>query len=257
MILSAAHITKSFGTTEILRDVTFHLEAREKAALVGINGAGKTTIFQILRGAYEPDDGSLFVQKDLRIGYLPQHVEMDSSEQVEDELLKVFAHLSRMEQRMRDLEQQMKESPSHELMEQYSRLQAAYEMEDGYAYRSRVRGVLKGLGFAEEEYHMPITNLSGGQRSRIALSKLLLQKPDLLLLDEPTNHLDIAAIQWLEKYLQDFPGAALIISHDRYFLDKLCTRTIELERGMTSDYSPALVNCLGKDPASIHTVLHK
>ena len=237
MILSAAHITKSFGTAEILKDVTFHLEAKEKVALVGINGAGKTTIFQILRGAYEPDEGTLFVQKDLRIGYLPQRVEMDSSERVEDELLKVFEPLRRMEERMRDLEQQMKASSSRELMDQYSRLQASYELADGYAYRSHVRGVLKGLGFAEEEYQMPITNLSGGQRSRIALSKLLLQKPDLLLLDEPTNHLDIAAIQWLERYLQDFSGAALIISHDRYFLDKLCTRTIELERGVTSDYS--------------------
>ena len=189
-------------------------------ALVGVNGAGKTTLFQILRGAYTPDSGNLHIQKGLRIGYLPQNAALESDERIEDELLKVFEPLQRMEDKMRQLEKDMKDTPSPELMEQYSRLQASFERQDGYAYHSHVRGVLKGLGFAESEYELPITLLSGGQKSRVALSKLLLQKPDLLLLDEPTNHLDIDAITWLEEYLSSFAGAALIISHDRYFLDK-------------------------------------
>ena len=237
MILSASHLAKAFGVTEILKDVTFHLEDKEKVALVGINGAGKTTLFQILRGAYTADSGSLYIQKGLRIGYLPQNAALESDERIEDELLKVFEPLQRMEDKMRQLEKEMKDTPSPELMEQYSRLQASFERQDGYAYHSHVRGVLKGLGFAESEYELPITLLSGGQKSRVALSKLLLQKPDLLLLDEPTNHLDIDAITWLEEYLSSFAGAALIISHDRYFLDKICTRTIELERGTTQVYS--------------------
>ena len=237
MILSTNHLTKAFGVTEILTDVSFHLEAKEKVALVGANGAGKTTLFHILRGHYPADGGSLYIQKGLVIGYLPQTAELQSDERIEDELLKVFEPLRRMEEKMHRMETEMKDNPSVELMEQYARLQASYERQDGYAYRSRVRGVLKGLGFAENEYTLPITYLSGGQKSRVALSKLLLQKPDLLLLDEPTNHLDIEAIQWLEEYLVSFSGAALIISHDRYFLDKICTRTIELERGVTHIYS--------------------
>lgn len=237
MILSTSHLTKAFGVTEILTDVTFHLEAQEKAALVGVNGAGKTTLFQILRGRYTPDDGSLYIQKGLQIGYLPQNAELSSEERIEDELLKVFEPLQRMEDKMRRLELEMNDAPTAGLMEQYARLQASFERQDGYAYRSRVRGVLKGLGFTEAEYELPITRLSGGQKSRVALSKLLLQKPDLLLLDEPTNHLDIQAISWLEEYLSSFTGAALIISHDRYFLDKICTRTIELERGATRMYT--------------------
>ena len=237
MILSASHLAKAFGVTEILKDVTFHLEDKEKVALVGVNGAGKTTLFQILRGAYTADSGNLYIQKGLRIGYLPQNAALESDERIEDELLKVFEPLQRMEDKMRQLEKDMKDTPSPELMEQYSRLQASFERQDGYAYHSHVRGVLKGLGFAESEYELPITLLSGGQKSRVALSKLLLQKPDLLLLDEPTNHLDIDAITWLEEYLSSFAGAALIISHDRYFLDKICTRTIELERGTTQVYS--------------------
>ncbi len=237
MILSASHLAKAFGVTEILKDITFHLEDKEKVALVGVNGAGKTTLFQILRGAYTPDSGNLYIQKGLRIGYLPQNAALESDERIEDELLKVFEPLQRMEDKMRQLEKEMKDTPSPELMEQYSRLQASFERQDGYAYHSHVRGVLKGLGFAESEYELPITLLSGGQKSRVALSKLLLQKPDLLLLDEPTNHLDIDAITWLEEYLSSFAGAALIISHDRYFLDKICTRTIELERGATQVYS--------------------
>ncbi|MBQ7064605.1 MAG: ABC-F family ATP-binding cassette domain-containing protein, partial [Firmicutes bacterium] len=170
MILAANHLQKSFGITEVLKDVTFHLEAREKVALVGANGAGKTTLFQVLRGFYAPDGGSLYVQKDLRIGYLPQHAELETTECVEDELLKVFEPLQRMEDKMRLLEQQMKGHDDAGLMAQYASLQNAYEMADGYAYRSRVRGVLKGLGFEENEYNMSITLLSGGQRSRVALS---------------------------------------------------------------------------------------
>ncbi len=237
MILAVSHIRKSFLTNEILRDCTFHIEAREKMALVGVNGAGKTTLFRILMGDLESDEGTVFRQKDLVVGYLPQTSDYQSSLKIEEELLTVFRSLIRMEQRMRELELAIAQHSDPELLEEYDRLQVRFEQQDGYQFRSRVRGVLKGLGFDEAEYELPISSLSGGQRSRIALAKLLLEKPDLLLLDEPTNHLDIDAIEWLEGFLSSFDGAAIIISHDRYFLDKLCTKTVEIERGYSSEYS--------------------
>ncbi len=237
MILAADHIRKSFLTKEILRDCSFHIEAREKIALIGVNGAGKTTLFRILMGDLSPDDGSVFRRKDLSIGYLPQNSDYQSSRRIEDELLTVFADLIRMEKRMHELENAMGSSSDAATMEEYDQLQARFTQLDGYQYRSRIRGVLKGLGFQDVEYQLPISSLSGGQRSRIALAKLLLEKPDLLLLDEPTNHLDIEAIEWLEGFLAGFEGAAVIISHDRYFLDKLCTKTVEIERGVSTIYN--------------------
>ena len=236
MILAASSIKKSFITHEVLRDVTFHIEAREKMALVGVNGAGKTTLFQILLGNMQPDDGNLFLQKGVRIGYLPQNSDYRSEKRIEEELLTVFNDLRHMEERMRELEILISEKQTPEYMEEYATLQHRFTDADGYQYRSRVRGVLKGLGFADSEYELPISSLSGGQRSRIALGKLLLENPDVLLLDEPTNHLDIQSISWLESYLTGYTGAAIIISHDRYFLDKLCTKTMEIERGVATVY---------------------
>ncbi len=236
MILSCSHIRKAFLTQEVLKDCTFHIEAHEKVAMVGVNGAGKTTLLRILTGDLEPDEGQIYRQRDLKVGYLPQSSDYTSTKRIEEVLLSVFDDLIRMEDDMRRLELEISRASTPQLLEEYDRLQQAFTQRDGYQYRSRVRGVLKGLGFQEAEYALPISQLSGGQRSRVALARLLLEQPDLLLLDEPTNHLDIAAIQWLEGFLGSFPGACILISHDRYFLDKLCTRTIELERGVSSEY---------------------
>ena len=237
MILSTSGIKKSFITHEVLKNVTFHIEAREKLALIGVNGAGKSTLFHILRGEMEPDEGQIFIQKNLRIGYLPQTADYQSDNRIEDELLTVFKSLQEMEAEMRSLEQIMQSSATPEQMDRYSKLLHDFEEQNGYGYHSMVRGVLNGLGFEEEEYQLPINYLSGGQKTRIMLGKLLLQAPDLLLLDEPTNHLDIESISWLESYLAAYKGAAIIISHDRYFLDKLCTKTMEIERGVATVYN--------------------
>ena len=237
MILSTSGIKKSFITHEVLKNVTFHMEAREKLALIGVNGAGKSTLFHILRGEMEPDEGQIFIQKNLRIGYLPQTADYQSDNRIEDELLTVFKPLQEMEAEMRSLEQIMQSGATSEQMDRYSKLLHDFEEQNGYGYHSMVRGVLNGLGFEEEEYQLPINYLSGGQKTRIMLGKLLLQAPDLLLLDEPTNHLDIESISWLESYLAGYKGAAIIISHDRYFLDKLCTKTMEIERGVATVYN--------------------
>ncbi len=237
MILSTSGIKKSFITHEVLKNVTFHIEAREKLALIGVNGAGKSTLFHILRGEMEPDEGQIFIQKNMRIGYLPQTADYQSDNRIEDELLTVFKPLQEMEAEMRSLEQIMQNGATPEQMDRYSKLLHDFEEQNGYGYHSMVRGVLNGLGFEEEEYQLPINYLSGGQKTRIMLGKLLLQTPDLLLLDEPTNHLDIESISWLESYLAAYKGAAIIISHDRYFLDKLCTKTMEIERGVSSVYN--------------------
>ena len=237
MILSTSGIKKSFITHEVLKNVTFHIEAREKLALIGVNGAGKSTLFHILRGEMEPDEGQIFIQKNLRIGYLPQTADYQSDNRIEDELLTVFKPLQEMEAEMRSLEQIMQSGATPEQMNRYSKLLHDFEEQNGYGYHSMVRGVLNGLGFEEEEYQLPINYLSGGQKTRIMLGKLLLQAPDLLLLDEPTNHLDIESISWLESYLAAYKGAAIIISHDRYFLDKLCTKTMEIERGVATVYN--------------------
>ena len=237
MILSTSGIKKSFITHEVLKNVTFHIEAREKLALIGVNGAGNSTLFHILRGEMEPDEGQIFIQKNLRIGYLPQTADYQSDNRIEDELLTVFKSLQEMEAEMRSLEQIMQSGASPEQMDRYSKLLHDFEEQNGYGYHSMVRGVLNGLGFEEEEYQLPINYLSGGQKTRIMLGKLLLQAPDLLLLDEPTNHLDIESISWLESYLAAYKGAAIIISHDRYYLYKLCTKTMEIERGVATVYN--------------------
>ena len=232
MILSVNHIHKSFQEVPVLQDVSFHIEAYDKAAIVGINGAGKTTLLRIIMKELAPDEGAVTVSKDTTIGYLSQHQAVSSENTIYDELLSVRQNIVELEQRMRTVELQMK-SASEEalsgLMEHYSNLTHAFESANGYAYRSELTGVLKGLGFEESEFTKSIETLSGGQKTRVALGKLLLQKPDLIMLDEPTNHLDMSSITWLETYLLNYKGAVILVSHDRYFLDRIAGKVIELD----------------------------
>ena len=237
MILSASSLGKDFDDKTVLKDVTFHLEEKEKMALIGVNGAGKTTFFRILLGELEPDRGSVSIVRGTRLGYLPQISDYDSPNLIYDELRSVFTPVTRLEEEIRALERRISTAPTDALLERYARMTEEFEAKRGYEMESRIRGVLKGLGFKDEEYSLPVSSLSGGQKARVMLGKLLLSEPDVLLMDEPTNHLDIDATQWLEGYLASFPGACMIISHDRYFLDRLCTRTLEIERGVSTLYN--------------------
>lgn len=232
MILSVNHIDKSFQEVPVLRDVSFHIEEYDKAAIVGINGAGKTTLLRIIMGELSADEGNVTFAKDKTIGYLSQHQAVSSENTIYDELLSVRQNIVDMEQQMRSVELQMKsasEEALQKLMEHYASLTHAFESANGYAYRSELTGVLKGLGFEENEFSKPIDTLSGGQKTRVALGKLLLQKPELIILDEPTNHLDMSSIAWLETYLLNYKGAIIIVSHDRYFLDRIAGKVIELD----------------------------
>lgn len=231
MLLTVNEVQKEFDAKTVLENVSFHLEEKEKMALIGVNGAGKTTLFRMLLGEINPDKGIISFQKGVRVGYLPQSAEYNSDNLIYDELKKVFRPVLKLEEEIRALEIAISKNHDDALLAQYARMQEEFEAKEGYSIESRLRGVLKGLGFDENEYKIPISALSGGQKSRVMLGKLLLQKPDLLLLDEPTNHLDIESTTWLENFLTTFPGACIIISHDRYFLDKICTRTLEIERG--------------------------
>ncbi len=239
MILSCQNIYKSFGEKDILKDISFHIEDREKAALIGNNGAGKTTLLRIITGEMAMDKGNVALQKDKKMGYLAQYQDLKGSRTIYQELFATRQDILDMEQRLRAMEHDMKEKKGEELsslMESYSRLSERFEQENGYAYRSEVTGVLKGLGFMEEDFEKPINTLSGGQKTRVSLGTLLLTKPDLLLLDEPTNHLDMESIRWLEGYLMNYPGAVFIVSHDRYFLDKVVTKVVEIENGRSLCY---------------------
>ncbi|MDE5931654.1 MAG: ATP-binding cassette domain-containing protein, partial [Lachnospiraceae bacterium] len=232
MILSVNHIHKSFQEVPVLRDVSFHIEEYDKAAIVGINGAGKTTLLRIIMGELSADEGIVTLSKDRTVGYLSQHQAVSSENTIYDELLSVRQSIIELEQRMRSVELEMKnasEDKLSKLMEHYANLTHAFESANGYAYRSELTGVLKGLGFEENEFSKPIETLSGGQKTRVALGKLLLQKPDLIILDEPTNHLDMSSIAWLETYLLNYKGAVIIVSHDRYFLDRIAGKVIELD----------------------------
>lgn len=247
MILSCKDITKSFGTTTILDHVSFHVNEREKVAVVGINGAGKSTLFKIIMGELSPDEGEIIWAKDTTVGYLAQHQELSSENSIYDEVLSVKADLIQMEERIRSLEQDMKHAQGDELermLSTYTRLNHEFELRNGYAYRSEVIGVLKGLGFAEDEFTKKVTTLSGGQKTRVALGKLLLSTPDIILLDEPTNHLDMTSIAWLETFLLNYNGAVVIIAHDRYFLNRVVSKVVELDNkkamsfdGNYSDYA--------------------
>ena len=240
MILSCSNICKSFGENDILKQVSFHIEDHEKAAIVGINGAGKSTLLKVLIGKLAADDGVVTCAKGASIGYLAQHQDLEGAETIYDALLEVKKPVIQMEARIRSLELEMKSASGDELetkLSEYSRLNHEFEMADGYSYQSEITGVLKGLGFTEDEFSKPITALSGGQKTRVSLGKLLLTKPDILLLDEPTNHLDMESIAWLETYLRNYSGAVIIVAHDRYFLDRVVTKIIELDMGHCTVFS--------------------
>lgn len=240
MILSCKDITKSYGTDIILKKINFNLEEHEKAAVVGVNGAGKTTLFKIITDNLSYDDGQLYIPKNTTIGYLEQNVDIRSEKTIYEEMLSVFESIFELEEKLHSMERKMSslsDSEYSSFMEQYARLQHEFEESDGYSCKSRINGVLKGLGFTEEEYSQQVCTLSGGQKTRVFLGKLLLMKPDILLLDEPTNHLDIDSIQWLEDFLKSYSGACLIISHDRYFLDRTVSKIIDIENGKSSVYN--------------------
>ncbi|HJB28725.1 MAG TPA: ABC-F family ATP-binding cassette domain-containing protein [Candidatus Blautia faecavium] len=239
MILSCQNLCKAFGDKVILNDASFHIEEREKAALIGSNGAGKTTLLRIIMDELPEDSGSVVISRDKNIGYLAQYQDIHGSRTIYEELLTTKQHILDMEKRMRQIEQDMKHVQGEaleSLMNTYTRLTHDFEAENGYAYKSELTGVLKGLGFTEEDFSREIETLSGGQKTRVALGKLLLSKPDILLLDEPTNHLDMESISWLETYLINYPGAVFIVSHDRYFLDKVVSKIVEIEAGQVRVY---------------------
>lgn len=240
MILSCSNISKSFGDKHILKHVSFHVEEHEKAAIVGINGAGKSTLLKIIIGELAADEGIAAIGKGTTLGYLAQHQDLDSGSTVYDALLEVKRPVIQMEERIRGLELEMKSASGNRLeamLAEYSRLNHEFEMVNGYAYRSEVTGVLKGLGFGEDEFTKPVNTLSGGQKTRISLGRLLLTKPDILLLDEPTNHLDMESISWLETYLKSYSGSVIIVAHDRYFLDRVVTKIVELDNGEGTVFS--------------------
>ena len=239
MILSCQNICKSFGEKIILKDASFHIEDREKAALIGNNGAGKTTLLRIIMEEISADSGQVVIAKDKKIGYLAQYQDIHGHHTIYEELMTTKQYILDMEDKIRSLEQEMKYVAGDKLeslMNSYTRLTHQFELENGYAYKSEIVGVLKGLGFEEEDYGKQIENLSGGQKTRVALGKLLISKPDILLLDEPTNHLDMESIAWLETYLLNYPGAVFIVSHDRYFLDKVVTKIVEIEAAQMRMY---------------------
>ena len=240
MILACNNISKSFGIDEIIKNASFHIEEREKAAIVGINGAGKTTLLRIIMGEYQADSGEVVIAKDRTIGYLAQHQNLTGDNTIYDELLSVKKDIIELEQKIRRLELEMHSKEGAELeavMEAYSKSTHQFELQNGYAYKSEVTGVLKGLGFDEADFDKRMNTLSGGQKTRVALGRLLLSKPDIIMLDEPTNHLDMNSIAWLENYLVNYDGSVIIVAHDRYFLDKVVTKVIEVERGVVSVFS--------------------
>lgn len=240
MILSCQNISKAFNEVSILKDVSFHMEDHDRTAIVGINGAGKTTLLRIIVGEQPADTGIVTLAKGRTLGYLAQNQAVNSENTIYDELLFVKADIISLEQQIRDTELAMKSAKEPELallMDTYARLTHDFELKNGYAYKSELVGVLKGLGFTEQEFDKPISALSGGQKTRVALGKLLLLNPDLIILDEPTNHLDLNAIAWLETYLTNYKGAVIIVSHDRYFLDKIATKVVEIDRTKATSFT--------------------
>lgn len=239
MILACKDITKTFGTDEILSGVSFHINEREKAAIVGINGAGKSTLLKIIMHEMKQDDGEVILAKGATIGYLAQHQDLNSTNTIYEEMLEVKQYIIELDEKIRSMEAEMKTASGDKLeslLNQYSKLTHEFEMNNGYAYKSEIVGVLKGLGFEESEFDKRTNDLSGGQKTRVSLGKLLLSKPDIILLDEPTNHLDLNSIAWLETYLMNYPGTVLIVAHDRYFLDRVVTKIIELEHAKARVY---------------------
>ena len=239
MILACHNIKKAFGEEVIVSGGSFHIEDHEKAALVGPNGAGKTTLLKMIVGEIQADGGNVVLTRGKTMGYLAQHQDMNNDRTIYQEVRTAKADILDMERQIREIEQEMKHLSGERLEERmntYQRLTAAFERENGYACESEITGVLKGLGFTEEEFTKPVATLSGGQKTRVSLGKLLLTKPDILLLDEPTNHLDLNSISWLETYLLNYPGAVLIVSHDRYFLNRVVTKVVEIELGKLTTF---------------------
>ena len=240
MILSCQNLSKTFVDRPILKQASFQLEEHEKAAIVGVNGAGKTTLLKMIIGQLPADEGLITFAKDKTFGYLAQQSDLSSSHTIYEELLSVKQDLVSMEQQLRDLEESMKHCEGtqlEEIMDRYTRMTHDFEVRGGLLYKSELTGVLKGLSFLDEDFDKQISTLSGGQKTRVSLAKLLLQSPDLIILDEPTNHLDIASISWLETYLKSYKGAVLIVSHDRYFLDRVVTKVIAIENGLVRSYA--------------------
>lgn len=239
MILACNSINKAFGTTQILKDVSFHVNEREKAAIVGINGAGKSTLLKIIMKELPADNGEVILSKGSTIGYLAQHQNLASDHSILDEMMTVKQDVIDLDRNIRTLEQDMKHAEGAKLTQMlstYTRLTHEFELKNGYAYQSEVTGILKGLGFSEEEFTKKVNTLSGGQKTRIALGKLLLSKPDIILLDEPTNHLDLISIAWLETFLLNYNGAVIVVAHDRYFLDKVVSKVIELDNSKCQSF---------------------
>lgn len=240
MILSCQNLSKTFVDRPILKQASFQLEEHEKAAIVGVNGAGKTTLLKMIIGQLPADEGLITFAKDKTFGYLAQQSDLSSSHTIYEELLSVKQDLVSMEQQLRGLEESMKHCEGtqlEEIMNRYTRMTHDFEVRGGLLYKSELTGVLKGLSFLDEDFDKQISTLSGGQKTRVSLAKLLLQSPDLIILDEPTNHLDIASISWLETYLRSYKGAVLIVSHDRYFLDRVVTKVIAIENGLVRSYA--------------------
>jgi ATP-binding cassette subfamily F protein 3 len=240
MILSCNHISKSYGVETILNDCSFFINDNEKAAIVGNNGAGKSTIMKIIMGELSPDDGNVIIGKDKTIGYLAQYQDLGSDTTIYEEVKSVKQNLIDMEQKLLEYEKEMAKVSGDELsklIETYTNLEHRFQLLNGYSYKSETEGVIKGLGFTEDDFNKSVGNLSGGQKTRVALCKLLLEKPDIIMLDEPTNHLDLNSIKWLETYLLNYNGAVLIIAHDRYFLDKIVSKVIEIENHKAHVYS--------------------
>lgn len=260
MILACNHIFKSFGETTILKDASFHINEGERVAMVGINGAGKTTMLRIIMGEYDADEGEVIHGKNTTIGYLPQQQGYHSDLSIYEELLAVKKDVIDLDRQIRQLEEKMSSLSGPELeqtLNQYHRLQTTFENGDGYTYKSKVLGVINGLGFGGEAMHQCINHLSGGQKTRVALGKLLLTEPDLLILDEPTNHLDMESIQWLETYLINYKGSVLVVSHDRYFLDRIAQKIVELDHGKVTSFKGNYSDYSVKKAALRETLIHQ
>lgn len=260
MILACNHIKKTFSEEEIIKDATFHINEQECVAIVGTNGAGKTTLLRILVGELDADDGEVIHAKDTTLGYLPQQQGYHSEQSIYEELLAVKSDVIEMDRQIRQTEKEMTQAEGTELeklLEKYNRLQTSFETGEGYSYKSKVLGVINGLGFGGEAMYQCINHLSGGQKTRVALGKLLLTEPDLLILDEPTNHLDLESIRWLENYLLNYKGSVLIVSHDRYFLDRIAGKIVEIEHGSVTVFPGNYSNYAKKKEALREALLHQ
>ncbi len=240
MILACQNISKSFGEEVVLKDINFHIEKQDKCAIVGINGAGKTTLLRVILGEEEADSGNVVISRDIRTGYLAQTQDTELDNTIYGAMQEAKKYIIEMEARIRELEKEMEGKSEQELapiLEAYNRLSTQYDRENGYAYESEITGVIAGLGFGKEDYDRPIASLSGGQKMRVALGRLLLSHPDIVILDEPTNHLDMESIRWLEGYLSSYPGAVIVVSHDRYFIDKITNKIVEIDQGVSHVYN--------------------